>query len=197
MKKLNELLSTINSEMKRESYIKLVFDLLMVFLKDFGLDVIKDYFPQITNKHTGEFFRTSWYQEHSGIDRETFNFDKIIITDGELSFGQLKLGHMLDLGSGHSARYEIAINDIGKFEIESAFEKEWKCLFQNEKNQILGNIVLRLNQGVYQALVKEDPSLKNVFPTYTDFGKNGSDYQYYPSEEAIKEAEEILEKLRK
>lgn len=196
MKKLNDLVTTIKSEMNNVSYIKLVFDLLMTFLKDFGFDSIGDYFPQIKNKFTGEFFRTSWYQEHSGVDRESFDYSKIIISEsGELVMGELKLGHMLDIGSGNH-RFEIRLHDIGDYEVEKAFENEWKSIFKNEKNQIIENIVLRLNQGVYNALIKEDPNLKCIFPSFKDFKERGADYQYIPSNEANKQAEEILEKLR-
>ena len=194
MKRLNELVTEIKS-INNVSYIKLVFDLLMTFLKDFGLDSIGDYFPQINNKFTGEFFRTSWYQEHSGVDRETFNYSKIIISNEELVVGELKLGHMLDIGSGNH-RFEISLHDIGNYEVEKAFENEWKSIFKNEKNQIIENIVLRLNQGVYNALIKEDPNLKCIFPSFKDFKERGTDYQYIPSNEANKQAEEILEKLR-
>lgn len=194
MKRLNELAKEIKS-INNVSYIKLVFDLLMIFLKDFGLDSIGDYFPQINNKFTGEFFRTSWYQEHSGVDRETFDYSKIIISNEELVVGELKLGHMLDIGSGNH-RFEIRLHDIGNYEVEKAFENEWKSIFKNEKNQIIENIVLRLNQGVYNALIKEDPNLKCVFPSFKDFKERGTDYQYIPSNEANKQAEEILEKLR-
>lgn len=196
MKKLNDLVTTIKSEVKRESYIKLVFDLLMVFFKDFGLDVLPDYLDQINNKFTGEYFRTCWYQKHSGIEREILDYANILVIDGNLT-GRLKLGHMLDLKNSVSCRFEVTTSDIGNFEIEEAFEKEWKCLFQNENNKFIDMLVIRLNQRVYQALIKKDHSLKNTFPSYEDFKNDGDEYQYHPSETAIKEAEEILEKLRK
>lgn len=196
MKTLNEMVKTIKSEAKRESYIKLVFDLLMTFLKDFGLDVLPDYLKQIKNKFTGEYFRTCWYQKHSGIDREMLDYSNILLIDGNLT-GKLKLGHMLDLKNSVSCRFEVTTADIGNAEIEDAFEKEWKCLFQNENNKFIDMLVIRLNQNVYQALIKEDPSLKKIFPSYEDFKNDGVEYQYHPSETAIKEAEEILEKLRK
>lgn len=199
MKKLNELVTKINVELNNDaSYIKLVFDLLMIFFWDFGLDSLLDYFPRIANQYAGEYFRTFWYQDDMRKARETLDYGKITMAteSKELTIGQLKLGHMLEVGPV-DYRFTITPDDIGNREVEEAFEREWKCLFENKQNQFLENIVRYLNQGVYDALIRVDPSLKRIFPIYKDFEERGSEYRYEPSETAIKEAEEILEKLRR
>jgi hypothetical protein len=198
MKKLNELVSAVEEKIPNESYIGLVFKLLEIFIKDFGFDVIEDYFPQITNKSHGVNIHTCWWKEHSQIDSETFNYENINIeSDGDSwKFdAHIELGRLLGVPYGRDTCkiYKSQENDI---DLNKAFKREWQELFQNEKNDFVNMIVLRLNQGVLSTLLKSKPYLTDVkgFKSINEFME--TEYAYVPSKEVLTEAEEILEKLR-
>ena len=197
MKKLNELMETIYDEVgTRESFISLVFSLLEVFLKDFGgVDVLKDYFKNITNgEHcSGEFFRTCWYQKHS-IDNETFDYVIKLTESGELAQdSDILMGHML-FTKNNIGLQDIPYSRKNDKELNELFEKEWKCLFQNENNQFIKMIVLRLNQGVYSTVIEQNELVKKHFPDINSF--SASEFGYSPSEEALEKANNILEELK-
>jgi hypothetical protein len=197
MKNINELMADISAKVgTRESFISLVFSLIEVFLKDFGgINVLKDYFKNIDNgPHcSGEFFRTCWYQK-SRVDRETFDYYIKLTESSEFTPDSvIKLGHML------FTKNNIGLSDIpysrkDDVELNQLFEKEWKCLFQNENNNFIEMIDLRLNQGIYSAITKQDEMLKKTFPDINSF--RASEFGYAPSQEAIQKANKILEELK-
>ena len=198
MRKLNELIDAVEANLPKETYIELVFRLLEIFIKDFGFDVIEEYFPQITNKRCGESITTCWWIEHSQIARETFNYKNVTIekVGDEWKFdARLDLEHSLDLSNSNYVYYidksREKDNDLNK-----AFKKEWQALFRNEKNDFVGRIKTCLNYGVYNTLLKSRPQLSelNAFKGIKEFMM--SKYAYVPSKEVLAEAEEILEKLR-
>ena len=198
MKKLNELIEEVSKLVPSVTYISLVFKLLEIFIRDFGCDVFEDYFPQVTNKACGDYIRTCWWRKHSQINSETFDYDHINIErDGnDWRFdARLKLGCMLDVSNGHTM-YTIYKSQENDSDLNEAFKSEWQELFRNEKNDFIGMIVLRLNQGVYSTLIKSKPQLKDAdgFKDIKDFMK--TEYAYIPSKEVLTEANEILEKLR-
>ena len=200
MKKLNELIETVEEKITPdETYISMVFRFLEIFIRDFGCDVIGEYFPQITNKYYGESIRTCWWRKYSQIDRETFNYQHITIErDGDdWKFDcKLKLGDALDM-PGCTYTYTVEKCRENEEGLNIAFKKEWQELFRNEKNDFIGIILVNLNHGVRRALIKAKPHLKDVEGFDGDIREfMKTEYAYVPSEEVLVEANKILEKLR-
>lgn len=199
MRKLNELISVVDENLSKKTYVELVFRLLEIFIKDFGFDVIKEYFPQITNKHCGVSIYTFWWINHSHqIARETLNYKNVIIekVKGEWKFdARLDLGHSLDLPNSNYV-YHIDKSCEKDNDLNKAFKKEWQALFCNKKNDFVERIKVCLNYGVYNTLLKSRPRLSELdgFKDIREFMK--MDYTYVPSKEVLAEAKEILKKLR-